>query len=339
MANLICHFDFNSTDDLSGNGHSLAHNGLLENGMLKLNGVDQFGSVDTITSIPDSFTMIIDYKYTAVPNTGNALIGCNYDSDGSNALLVGVWTAFRVEVHGTYSDIYADGSNVVDEAGLLVVRCENGVFTNHVYNGVHRFISHSAINLTGLRKLVLGGEYDGGILGDFAAVEYYEFKLFDDYLSDGELVALIPDFPAIVYPAVALTNPAWANKESYEQANPQPEQPQYLEFEQDKVLVACKYEQYSEIFDQRGEQREQGYYQSTTTVSGVPVSGVRVFCFTNNGLLLDETRSNAQGVYRFDNLLMSEKYMFVAQYDESDSRTQPVYLAVAADWQTPTAYQ
>ena len=80
-----------------------------------------------------------------------------------------------------------------------------------------------------------------------------------------------------------------------------------------------------------------GYYQSTVLINNTPIKGKKVFCFTNDGFLVDSTVSDENGVYRFDYLELSEKYMFVAQHSNVPD-APPEYNAVASDWQTPTKY-
>jgi len=169
--------------------------------------------------------------------------------------------------------------------------------------------------------------------GSFATVE----------LADNSVVDSIPivdfkagDVVALRFPFLSLTTPQWANKETRAQANPYPANVQFLADENDIKLMG-KSGNYLSLLDQRGEQRRTGYYQSTVTISGIPTANRRVLCFTNDGQLRDETRSDAQGVYRFDHLQMNEKYMFVAQYDNA-TETPPEYLATASDWQSSTAY-
>lgn len=135
--------------------------------------------------------------------------------------------------------------------------------------------------------------------------------------------------------SVSVATPVFANNETRAEANPYPDLMQYLENEENIASLNRKgaYSFSSEI-----ENTTRGYYQSTVTIRGVPSANNRVLCFTNDGLLIAETKSTEQGVYRFDQLLMREKYMFVAQHDDGDPNTPPEYLATAADWQTPTAY-
>lgn len=81
---------------------------------------------------------------------------------------------------------------------------------------------------------------------------------------------------------------------------------------------------------------EQGYIESTVTISGVGVRR-RVLCFTQDGELVGETYSRASdGVYRFDLLWLNKRYMLVAQDDPAFGPAD--YNAVAADYQLPTPY-
>lgn len=81
---------------------------------------------------------------------------------------------------------------------------------------------------------------------------------------------------------------------------------------------------------------EQGYIESTVTISGVGVRR-RVLCFTQDGELVGETYSRASdGVYRFDLLWLNQRYMLVAQDDPVFGPAD--YNAVAADFQLPTPY-
>ncbi|HHQ4779551.1 TPA: LamG-like jellyroll fold domain-containing protein [Aeromonas veronii] len=81
---------------------------------------------------------------------------------------------------------------------------------------------------------------------------------------------------------------------------------------------------------------EQGYIESTVTISGVGVRR-RVLCFTQDGELVGETYSRASdGVYRFDLLWLNRRYMVVAQDDPVYGPAD--YNAVAADYQAPKPY-
>ncbi|MGN5062187.1 LamG-like jellyroll fold domain-containing protein [Aeromonas sp. 6P] len=81
---------------------------------------------------------------------------------------------------------------------------------------------------------------------------------------------------------------------------------------------------------------EQGYIESTVTISGVGVRR-RVLCFTQDGELVGETYSRASdGVYRFDLLWLNRRYMVVAQDDPAYGPAD--YNAVAADYQAPKPY-
>ncbi|WP_435234474.1 hypothetical protein ACR30L_11915 [Psychromonas sp. PT13] len=131
--------------------------------------------------------------------------------------------------------------------------------------------------------------------------------------------------------------PTWAHQLTRAQANPQSNELLVLEQKPEQKIIG-KLGNYNSLIKQNGEQRKVGYYQSTVTVSDVPKPNTRVLCFTNGGQLLDETYSNESGVYRFDHLLMDNKYLFVAQYNNGNKQVAPEYLAAAADWQTPTPY-
>lgn len=81
---------------------------------------------------------------------------------------------------------------------------------------------------------------------------------------------------------------------------------------------------------------EQGYIESTVTISGEGVRR-RVLCFDQAGELVGETWSRASdGKYRFDLLWLNRRYMLVAQDDPAFGPAD--YNAVAADYQLPTPY-
>nr|WP_240040174.1 hypothetical protein [Aeromonas hydrophila] len=81
---------------------------------------------------------------------------------------------------------------------------------------------------------------------------------------------------------------------------------------------------------------EQGYIESTVTISGIGVRR-RVLCFDQAGNLEGETWSRASdGKYRFDRLWMNRRYMLVAQDDPAFGPAD--YNAVAADFQLPAPY-
>lgn len=81
---------------------------------------------------------------------------------------------------------------------------------------------------------------------------------------------------------------------------------------------------------------EQGYIESTVTISGIGVRR-RVLCFDQAGNLEGETYSRASdGKYRFDLLWLNRRYMLVAQDEPAFGAAD--YNAVAADFQQPTPY-
>ena len=136
-------------------------------------------------------------------------------------------------------------------------------------------------------------------------------------------------------------SPMWSNKETKEQANPQPEQLATLDANAPIATTVVKNNPFYNdvVLDQQGNQRKFGYIASTTQVSGAPVGNKRVLLFADDtAMLIDETVSDAQGNYRFDSLLLNKKYMITAQYGNADENTQPDYSATSVDWQSPTPY-
>lgn len=137
--------------------------------------------------------------------------------------------------------------------------------------------------------------------------------------------------------SIKANNHTWANKETLAQANPYPPLMQHVE-RQESIDLIGKVGGYSTTLDQNGQQRKTGYIASTVTLTDIPSSGRKVLLYSQSGVLMDETRSDAAGNYRFDHLLLNQKYMTVAQYGSSDGVTPPDYLATAADFLTPTPY-
>ncbi|OLF19757.1 hypothetical protein BSP75_20395 [Aeromonas sp. YN13HZO-058] len=135
-----------------------------------------------------------------------------------------------------------------------------------------------------------------------------------------------------------------ANQETRAQYLPQdmawqgkpPFYPGPLSIQQMSQRVICKGRDYFWIRD--GVRNvEQGYIESTVTISGMGVRR-RVLCFTQDGDLVGETYSRAaDGVYRFDLLWLNRRYMLVAQDDPAFGPAD--YNAVAADYQAPKPYQ
>jgi hypothetical protein len=135
-----------------------------------------------------------------------------------------------------------------------------------------------------------------------------------------------------------------ANQETRAQYLPQdvawkgkpPFYPGPLSIQQMSQRVICKGRDYLWIRD--GVRNvEQGYIESTVTISGMGVRR-RVLCFTQDGELVGETYSRAaDGVYRFDLLWLNRRYMLVAQDDPAFGPAD--YNAVAADYQAPKPYQ
>ena len=134
-----------------------------------------------------------------------------------------------------------------------------------------------------------------------------------------------------------------ANQEPRSQFQPQdvawrgnpPLYPGPVNFQQQTQYPLCKGRDYFWILD--GVRNvEQGYIESTVTISGVGVRR-RVLCFTQDGELVGETYSRASdGVYRFDLLWLNRRYMVVAQDDPAYGPAD--YNAVAADYQAPKPY-
>lgn len=62
----------------------------------------------------------------------------------------------------------------------------------------------------------------------------------------------------------------------------------------------------------------EGYIEGTTTIKGTPNLPVAapVRLYDERGVFVRETRSSATGVYRFDNVKVSVRYLVIAQ-DES----------------------
>ncbi|WP_260391730.1 hypothetical protein [Aeromonas enteropelogenes] len=146
----------------------------------------------------------------------------------------------------------------------------------------------------------------------------------------------------VFMPPIRMTAVA-ANQEPRSQFQPQDTAwrgtpPMYagpLNLQQQTQYPLCKGRDYAWIRD--GERNvEQGYIESTVTISGVGVRR-RVLCFTQDGDLVGETYSRASdGVYRFDLLWLNRRYMVVAQDDPAYGPAD--YNAVAADYQAPKPY-
>ncbi|MGL6149847.1 MAG: hypothetical protein ACRC1N_01410 [Aeromonas sobria] len=134
-----------------------------------------------------------------------------------------------------------------------------------------------------------------------------------------------------------------ANQEPRSQFQPQdvawrgtpPLYPGQVNLQQQTQYPLCKGRDYYWIRD--GVRNvEQGFIESTVTISGVGVRR-RVLCFTQDGELVGETYSRASdGVYRFDLLWLNKRYMLVAQDDPAFGPAD--YNAVAADYQAPKPY-
>lgn len=117
--------------------------------------------------------------------------------------------------------------------------------------------------------------------------------------------------------------------------------PTTLMFKSTNVKVSSIFNQgKGSFFNQDGSLLSFGYIESTTKINGVAAPFKRVLCYLQNtGALIGSTLSDKDGNYRFDNILVSEKYMLVSQYSEPNSKQPPDYAAVATDWQTPIPYE
>lgn len=106
------------------------------------------------------------------------------------------------------------------------------------------------------------------------------------------------------------------------------------EFPSQKMSLFSKGRDFFIVRD--GVQTEQGFIESTVTISGVGVRR-RVLCYLQDGELVGETFSReSDGLYRFDHLWLNRRYMLVAQDDPAFGPAD--YNAVAADFQMPKPY-
>lgn len=190
--------------------------------------------------------------------------------------------------------------------------------------------------------LVIGGYYyNGGASGNcqLAHVAIYGRELTQDEITSRQSFAI--GEPVFKQP-VRVTAVA-ANQEPRSQFQPQDvawlgTPPMYagpVNLQQQTQYPLCKGRDYYWIRD--GVRNvEQGFIESTVTISGVGVRR-RVLCFTQDGELVGETYSRASdGVYRFDLLWLNKRYMLVAQDDPAFGPAD--YNAVAADYQAPKPY-
>jgi hypothetical protein len=185
------------------------------------------------------------------------------------------------------------------------------------------------------------GTYTGYLIDDLritAAVRYSGPFTPEDYSVDYP-----PFIGGGVVPKLQPVTAIAANQEPRSQFQPQdvawrgspPFYPGPVNRQQQAQTMLCKGRDYAWIRD--GVRNvEQGYIESTVTISGVGVRR-RVLCFTQDGELVGETYSRASdGIYRFDLLWLNKRYMLVAQDDPAFGPAD--YNAVAADYQAPKPY-
>lgn len=79
--------------------------------------------------------------------------------------------------------------------------------------------------------------------------------------------------------------------------------------------------------------RQLGYISGVVTEKGVIARGRRVVLLSSDWAFVAETRSDDQGKYQFDGLLLGRFYTVIAQ-DNDDYK----YAPVGADRRTPEAY-
>ncbi|WP_432460791.1 hypothetical protein [Agarivorans sp. QJM3NY_25] len=91
------------------------------------------------------------------------------------------------------------------------------------------------------------------------------------------------------------------------------------------------------IYSNKAPHRGLGYIASTVTMNTFPAADRRVICYTQRGDKVAETRSDANGNYRFDGLRLTWRYMLIAQ--DKPEYGEAEYNAVAADYQQATAYE
>lgn len=131
-------------------------------------------------------------------------------------------------------------------------------------------------------------------------------------------------------------NPIFSNRETRAQANPQPEQVQTLDHQSDIKLIG-KSGNYPSLLNQQGEQRLTGYIAGTVKQEQIPASKT-VYLFTQYGQLLEETRSDKLGNYRFDHLQLREKFMITAKAGH-EPNLPPDYHPDTVGYITPTPYK
>lgn len=342
MAKLIAHWDFNGGNDLSGNGHNLVGVNTDESPML-LNR-DRVLYAPSLTSFVNGLTVLIEYS---TPNfavgSSQALIALSRPSGGGELVFVeyannktlGLWANAEISIQPF--------PQYISRKNRLAIRLTKDNMVSFKFdNGKGRPDIYAGVNVRSTQPFSIGGENINTGANNFFEGSIYECLLYegditnneiDNYLLYGQIIA-----GGLTSKNININKPTWSNRETRAQANPYPSQLQTIN-RKDTPILSAKTGNYLSLFDQRGKQRPMGYYQSTVLINKVPTANRRVMCFTNHGQLRDETRSDANGIYRFDHLDLNEKYMFVAQHDDGDPNTAPEYSAVAADWQSPKPYK
>jgi hypothetical protein len=223
---------------------------------------------------------------------------------------------------------FVGSPNLATPRSLLAYSSED-LFNVH-FDGA-QFLSGGGFATSPSGKIhVHQGWYQPSSWGADAAIS--KITLYKNYDHYGDIV--IKNFALKAIPA---------NQEPRSQFQPQdvawrgtpPLYPGPVNLQQQTQTPLCKGRDYFWIRD--GVRNvEQGYIESTVTISGVGVRR-RVLCFTQDGELVGETYSRASdGVYRFDLLWLNKRYMLVAQDDPAFGPAD--YNAVAADYQAPKPY-
>lgn len=338
--------DVNSTD-LLGGYHGTDNNVTYADG--KFNGSAVFDGVSSTISVPflplgEVFTFSKFVRSNDV--TVQQRTGCSDSSRNLYFRLVVKDSKVEVYYHHDASPVLMVGSTtLVNDTYYHIAAVLGSNRTLKLYVNGKLEATQASGNSLGLPEVEDGffiGAARGGDSGlwngSIDQVEVYNRELTEEeigYLFKQAIPSTALDEVLNYY--LPFFSTVWSNRETFEQANPF-QTLRNLGVTNDVSLLVNAGNNLG-ILGRDGEQRAEGFIEAIVTINKTPVANRRVLCFTNAGHLIAETRSGTDGVYRFDHLDLTKKYLLVAQDVDLDPLTDREYNAVAADYQLATPYE
>ncbi|WP_417698106.1 hypothetical protein [Psychromonas sp.] len=330
---LVARWDFDGNTDKSGNGHDIDAD-IPENSSF-VGDNTLYYDIPSITSLGKQFSFVFDF-YQEQPTSSSAREGSMWvalnSSSGGNLFRLGIFDQGLFLSVGSGDDKRWNFDTDLTKRCRVLVTVDYKDLNMYIeYGRSYNFTSAAEMSAETGRALSLGQEWDTNSRSDMFDGEMFVVEYYDHVLTLDEFERELSFLPS------PMLNAYYSNKETREMANIYSD---LVEVKSKNLNSKLSFRQgkYLSIFENNGEQRKMGYFESKVLIQDVPAPNRKVMCFTQHGQLLDETYSAEDGTYRFDHLLLDTKYLFVAHDNQDTPNTPPEYQAVAAGFQTATPY-